>query len=78
MFRYLKTGVSFILLFIGVKMLLSSVHPIGEFFSRNSWVSLAVIIGTLTISILMSMLISERKESKELKETIEDFKDKLD
>lgn len=78
MFRYLKTGVSFILLFIGVKMLLSSVHSVGEFFSHNSWVSLAVIIGTLTISILLSMLISERKESKKLQEAIEDLKDELE
>ncbi len=78
MFRYLKAGVSFILLFIGVKMLFSSVHAIGEFFAHNSWVSLAVIIGTLIISILMSMLISERKETDKLQEAVEELKDELE
>lgn len=63
MFRYLKTGVSFILLFIGVKMLFSSIHSVGEFFAHNSWFSLAVIIGTLIVSILLSILISERKKT---------------
>ena len=78
MFRYLKAGVSFILLFIGVKMLFSSVHAIREFFAHNSWVSLAVIIGTLIISILMSMLISERKETDKLQEAVEELKDELE
>lgn len=78
MFRYLKAGVSFILLFIGVKMLFSSVHAIGEFFAHNSWVSLAVIIGTLILSILMSMLISERKETDKLQEAVEELKDELE
>ncbi len=78
MFRYLKTGVSFILLFIGMKMLLSSVHSVGEFFAHHSWVSLAVIIGTLIISILLSMLISERKESDKLQEAVQKLKEELE
>ena len=78
MFRYLKTGVSFILLFIGMKMLLSSVHSVGEFFAHHSWVSLAVIIGTLIISILLSMLISERKESDKLQEAVQKLKEEME
>ena len=78
MFRYLKTGVSFILLFIGMKMLLSSVHSVGKFFAHHSWVSLVVIIGTLIISILLSMLISERKESDKLQEVVHKLKAELE
>lgn len=78
MFRYLKTGVSFILLFIGMKMLFSSIHSVGEFFARHSWVSLAVIIGTLIISILMSMVITEKKETIKLQEAVEELKDELE
>lgn len=70
MFRFLKHGVSFILLFIGAKMLLSFFNPVAEFFARNSWVSLAVIVGTLTISILLSIIISDTKEIDELKEEL--------
>lgn len=75
MFRFLKHGVSFILFFIGVKMLLGFFHPIQEFFAAHSWVSLAVIISTLTISILLSIIIAEEKEIEELKEELEDIKE---
>ena len=75
MFRFLKHGVSFILFFIGAKMLLSYFKPVEEFFASHSWVSLAVIIGTLTLSILLSIIISEEKEIEELKEELEDIKD---
>lgn len=76
-FRYLKTGVSFILLFIGMKMLLSSVHSAGEFFAHHSWFSLAVIIGTLIISILLSIMISGRKEPGKNQGTGKELKDKM-
>jgi tellurite resistance protein TerC len=56
MFRYLKYGVTFILLFIGLKMLLVFFHPVEAFFSTHSWVSLAVIVFTLLFSIVLSML----------------------
>jgi tellurite resistance protein TerC len=62
MFRFLKHGVSFILLFIGLKMLLGFFEPVEEFFKDHSWVSLAVIVGTLIFSILLSMIIKENKE----------------
>lgn len=60
MFRFLKIGVSGILLFIGAKMLLGALHPISEFFSRNSWFSLAVIGSILIGSILLSVIITEK------------------
>lgn len=60
MFRYLKTGVSFILLFIGAKMLLGAIEPVSEFFARNAWFSLAVIAAILVGSILLSVLITEK------------------
>ncbi len=62
MFRYLKLGVSFILFFIGAKMLLTFFEPVEHFFSAYSWVSLAVIISTLVLSILMSVIIPEKKK----------------
>jgi tellurite resistance protein TerC len=56
LFRYLKFGISFILLFIGVKMLISGwVHiPVQA--------SLLVIMGTLIVSILASVIIKEEEE----------------
>ncbi|MDR1518363.1 MAG: TerC/Alx family metal homeostasis membrane protein [Dysgonamonadaceae bacterium] len=64
MFRFLKHGVSFILLFIGLKMLLGFFHPVEEFFKAYSWVSLAVIILTLVISIVLSSVIKEKPGKK--------------
>jgi tellurite resistance protein TerC len=55
MFVYLKLGVSFILAFVGVKMLLTSIYPIPTSFS------LGVIVGVLTIAILTSVTIGKRK-----------------
>ncbi len=55
MFVYLKLGVSFILAFVGVKMLLTSIYPIPISFS------LGVIVGVLTIAILTSITIGKRK-----------------
>ncbi len=53
LFRYLKYGISFILLFVGIKMLLSSVLHIPV------QISLLVIIATLGISIFASVVIKE-------------------
>ncbi|MFT3903752.1 MAG: TerC/Alx family metal homeostasis membrane protein [Niabella sp.] len=75
MFRFLKHGVSFILFFIGAKMLFSAIPSVSHFFSQHSWVSLVVILGTLVISILLSMVIAEKKEIEELKYDIEDLED---
>lgn len=56
LFRYLKFGISFILLFVGVKMLLSYVIHIPV------QISLFVIIATLGISIFASVIIKENDE----------------
>ena len=71
MFRFLKQGVSFILLFIGAKMLLGAIPAVAEFFGAHSWISLAVIVFTLGFSIILSMLIAENKEIEELKDQLE-------
>lgn len=62
MFRFLKYGVSFILFFIGIKMFLGFYHPIANFFAHNSWVSLVVVVGTLVLSIILSITIPSKKE----------------
>jgi len=58
LFRYLKIGLALILTFIGVKMLIESWVDI------SIAVSLGVIGGVLTTSIIMSMLIPEEKTGK--------------
>jgi TerC family integral membrane protein len=58
MFVYLKLGISFILAFVGVKMLLTDTCHISIYFS------LGVIVGVLAISILTSITIGSRKEKK--------------
>ncbi len=74
MFIFLKHGVSFILFFIGAKMLLSAIPIVEHFFSAQSWVSLAVIVSTLALSVVLSIAISEKKEIESLKEEVEDLK----
>jgi len=64
MFRFLKHGVSFILFFIGVKMLLGFVPAVEHFFKAHSWVSLTVIVLTLAVSMLLSVIIKESKEEE--------------
>lgn len=71
LFRYLKQGVSCILLFIALKMLFSWYKPVEELFKSHSWISLAVIIGTLCLSILLSIAIKE-------KDVIDDKKNEID
>lgn len=59
-FRYLKTGLAFILGFVGVKMLVEIVHIEIPIF-----VSLAVIAITLTVAIVAS-LIAQRREERQV------------
>ena len=56
LFRYLKYGISFILLFIGIKMIISAWMHIPVH------ISLIVIMGTLLVSILASVIIKEDEE----------------
>jgi len=55
MFVYLKFGISFILAYVGVKMLVADWWHIPTYFS------LGVIVGVLTISILMSVMFGKKK-----------------
>ena len=57
-FRYLKEGLSVILVWVGLKMIVSH-----AFFKIPTWVSLLVIIGVITISIVASF----RKERADVK-----------
>ena len=65
MFRFLKAGVSFILFFIGAKMLLCAIPVVEEVFMENSWLSLMVIIASLATSILLSVAIKEEKDKED-------------
>jgi tellurite resistance protein TerC len=56
MFRYLKAGVSVILAFIGAKMTFGFLPAEEEFFRQHSWVSLAVIVATLALSMALSRI----------------------
>ncbi|HEY5974291.1 MAG TPA: TerC family protein [Geobacteraceae bacterium] len=55
MFVHLKLGVSFILTYVGVKMLLADVYHIPIYFS------LGVIVGALTIAIITSVTIGKQR-----------------
>jgi len=70
LFRFLKQGVSFILFFIAFKMLFAWYEPIEHVFKTQSWISLAVIIGALIVSILLSIIIKEKKDIDELKNEV--------
>ncbi len=54
MFVYLKLGVSFILAFVGAKMLLTDIYPVPIHFS------LGIIIGSLAIAIITSITIGKK------------------
>ena len=54
LFRFIRYGLSFILVYIGIKMLVSEIYPIPVF------VSLLVILCTLALSILASLFIPHR------------------
>ncbi len=62
MFRFLKYGVSLILFFIGLKMLLTYFSAVSDFFATYSWISLTVIIVTLVLSILLSVLVPNKNK----------------
>lgn len=56
-FWALQYGVSFILAFIALKMLLSAIPAVAIFFQGGSWISLAVIALSLGASILVSSVV---------------------
>ena len=57
-FKYLKVGLSFLLIFIGIKML---AHHYMKDWGFTTTHSLMIILGILTISILASLFIPDRK-----------------
>jgi len=66
MFRYLKLGLSFVLCFVGLKMMLVDFYkiPIG--------VSLGVVAGILAVSILASIVVPRKSEAAAISETSPD------
>jgi tellurite resistance protein TerC len=54
-FKFLKHGVSVILLFIGAKMIAGAYRPVEVWFKENSFVSLIVIGTVLFVSIILSV-----------------------
>jgi tellurite resistance protein TerC len=68
-FQYLKYALSGILTFIGIKMCVNefSVEFSGGSFQISNFVSLAVIITFLTVSILLSVIVKKRDERKSIK-----------
>lgn len=56
-FKYLRLGLSIILVFIGIKMLVADFYPISV------GVSLTVLVLVLTISILASVFVKRREQS---------------
>lgn len=65
-FVFLKKGISFILAFVGAKMLLPEVSrwTMGESLYIPSPISLAVIAGALFLSVALSLLFAPKKEPK--------------
>ena len=75
-FRYLKYGLSLILVVIGFKM---SIEYLGErigplinseyitHFHINTYVSLGTIVGIITASILLSNIIKEKNDPRNIK-----------
>ena len=67
-FHYLKTGLAFLLVFIGAKML---GHHYMEMIGFKNHYSLFIILGILTISIVASLLFPKKEEDEtELKKAI--------
>lgn len=61
MFRYLKYGLSAILIFVGVKML------IEHWIKIQPWQSLLVVIGLLAVSIVASLMAAKRDDEEGVK-----------
>ena len=78
---YLSLGLSFILAFIGVKLVLHAMHeyhwadwaPFGG--EIPIWLSLVVIIGTLIVTTVASLVVSSRMKTDEAEETSVDNAD---
>ena len=58
LFRFLSYALSAVLIFIGVKML------IADFYEISTGLSLAIVLGTIALSVVASLLIPEKKALK--------------
>jgi len=54
-FIYLQTGLAFILGFVGIKMIIADYYPI------SNWISLAVIVLVLGVTITISMVVAQKR-----------------
>ena len=63
-FHYLKVGVAFILAFIGFKMLVAEAPIFHHVFEEYQWLSFAVIVSAILVSILASIIKTKREEVK--------------
>lgn len=65
MFRYIKYALAGILAFIGAKMIINEGSKmLGGSFEISNMVSLSVIVGLLTISIVASVIVSRREQKQ--------------
>ena len=66
-FRYLKYGLSLVLVFVGVKMLLSPHDKPPEWYQMEIpvSVSLAIVAGVILISIVASIIVARKEEKQE-------------
>ncbi len=73
-FALLKKGISLILVFVGIKMLMPEISRwvTGEAFAIPSPISLAVIASVLLLSILLSFFFAPKEEKKEIVEPKEE------
>lgn len=67
-FVYLKPGVAIVLVFVGLKMLLSQVYHVSV------EVSLGVITSVLTVSIVASVIATRRQSARDLTTRDEDIR----
>lgn len=63
-FHYLKQGVAFILMFIGFKMLVIDAPFFHDIFEKYQWLSFAVIVTAIFVSIAASVIKNKITESK--------------
>ena len=65
-FRYLKTGLSFVLIFIGIKMLVDPGENEAKWFQRDipTSVSLMVVGGIILLSMVLSVIAAQREKRR--------------
>lgn len=59
-FKYMKFSLVFVLLFVGVKMIF---HHYLTFLNENTWISLVIILGALTLGVLFSLTAKDKEDT---------------